>query len=109
MSHVLAIFACLAAACGSTNSCPSGDCDPFATYQACYDEHHVTESFSVVKTIEVCCIDHPIGSAAKNVVCGATAATCTAYVSANLTDPADANLQADISTACTAYVVDRGG
>jgi hypothetical protein len=96
------------AACGSSNSCPSGDCDPFPTFQDCYDEHHVTESFPSDRAIEICCIDHPIGSSPKNVVCGATTDTCTAYVTANLTDPNDSNLTTDITTACTNYPGDSG-
>jgi hypothetical protein len=96
------------AACGDSNSCPSGDCDAFPTFQDCYAEHHVMESFTADKAIEVCCIDHPIGSAKMNVVCGDTTDSCTAYVTANLTDAADANLTADIATACTNYPHDSG-
>ena len=34
------------AACGNNNNnCPSGDCDPFDTFQACYNEHHMEEMF----------------------------------------------------------------
>jgi hypothetical protein len=97
-------FSLLAACSGSTK-----DADPFDTFQACYDEHHTTEGFSAQRAIEICCIDHPIGGAKANTVCGATSDSCTTYVKANLMDSTDATLQTDISTACTDYVVDRGG
>jgi hypothetical protein len=93
--------------CGGGSSGP--DADPFATFQACYDEHHTTESFSVQRAIEICCIDHPIGGAKANTVCGDTADTCKTYVTMNLMDPADATLAADITTACMDYVADRAG
>ncbi len=83
-----------------------GDNDAFATYQACWDEHHTTENFSVQRAIEICCIDHPIGSAAMNTVCGDTTDTCITYVTANL-DPADATAT-DIMTACGDYPADSG-
>jgi hypothetical protein len=103
------VFVLFTAACSSSsNNCPSGDCDPFQTFQDCYNEHHVMESFPTDKAIEVCCIDHPIGSAQKNVVCGATTQTCISYVTANLMDPMDPNLTADINTACTNYPHDSG-
>jgi hypothetical protein len=100
----LVLLLLIAAGCGSSPM----DADPFATFQACYDEHHVTEGFTTQKAIEVCCIDHPIGGAKANTVCGATAATCTTYVTTNLMDAADTMLTSDISAACTAYVTDRG-
>lgn len=95
------------AGCTSTPAC--ADCDPFATYQDCYMDHHVTSGFSTPRAIEICCIDHPIGNSAMNVVCGDTADTCKTYVTANLTDPADTTLAADITQACADYVIDRGG
>jgi hypothetical protein len=98
-----ALFA-LIVACGGTTK----DADPFATFQACYDEHHSTESFPAQMAIEICCLDHPIGGAKVNVVCGATADSCTAYVTQNLTDTSDTMLAADISAACADYVVQRG-
>jgi hypothetical protein len=85
----------------------SVDADPFDTFQACYDEHHGTEGLPVVKAIEICCIDHPIGGTAANVVCGTTTASCNTYVTANLMDAADTMLAADITAACTAYPTDR--
>jgi hypothetical protein len=108
MRFILATLA-ICAGCTTKNNCPSGDCSPYATYQDCYNDHHVSQGFATQHAIEICCIDHPIGSAAMNVVCGATAATCMTYVTANLTDPNDANLATDISTACADYVVARGG
>jgi hypothetical protein len=87
----------------------SGDNDPFATYQDCYNEHHTMEMFSTQRAIEICCIDHPIGGAKMNTVCGDTAQSCTTYVTMNLTDANDPTLTSDISTACSDYVVDRGG
>lgn len=89
--------------CTNNNTKPA---DPFATFQLCFDEHHTTEMFSVPRAIEICCIDHPIGNAAANVVCGATADTCKTYVTANLT-PSSASA-ADVMTGCTDYVHDRG-
>lgn len=111
MRFVLFAFACACvvpafAACGSSSP---ADADPFPTFQACYDEHHGTEGFSTQRAIEICCIDHPIGGMKANVVCGATADTCSAYVTMNLMDPNDSTLASDITTACGDYVVDRGG
>lgn len=92
---------------GCSSNSGSQDADPFDTFQACWDEHHSVESFSVQHAIEICCISHPIGSDPPNVVCGDTAATCTTYVTANLTSP---DLMAgDISAACTDYVATRAG
>jgi hypothetical protein len=90
--------------CGDNGG--GGDNDSFDTYQDCYNEHHMTEGFDTPCAIEICCIDHPIGSQAMNVVCGASAATCETYVTANLTDAADPTLTTDIMNACTFYVVD---
>ncbi len=90
------------AACGDSGS--KKDADPFDTFQLCYDEHHNTEAFPVQQTIEICCLDHPIGGQPANVVCGDTAATCTTYVNANLS-PAPA--AADVMAACTDYVTQR--
>jgi hypothetical protein len=100
---VICSFALFVVGCGGD----SVDADPFDTFQACYDEHHGMEGLSTVKAIEICCIDHPIGGTAANVVCGDTTATCTTYVTGNLMDSADTMLSADITTACTAYPTDR--
>lgn len=98
------------AACGSSST---KDADPFATFAACYNEHHNVESFDAQQTITICCIDHPIGNQAANVVCGSDAASCTAYVSmwvgsagsggSGTTDATSANIQA----ACVDYVNQR--
>ena len=101
-AFVLPLFA---SACSGGDS--GEDNDPFATYQDCYNEHHMTEGFDTQKAIEICCISHPIGSAAMNVVCGDTAMSCETYVTANLTDAADQTLSSDITAACTKYVSDR--
>ena len=94
------------AACGGDSKMPT-DNDPYATFQDCYDDHHNVESFPTVKAIEICCIDHPIGTSAMNTVCGDTTQSCQTYVTANLADAADPNLATDITTACTAYPTDR--
>jgi hypothetical protein len=91
------------AACGNNSSV---DADPFDTYEACFTEHHVTEAFSTQKAITICCLDHPIGSNAAGVVCGATAQTCGTYVTANLMG-SDATAD-DITAACTDYVTQKG-
>lgn len=83
------------------------DNDPFDTYEACFQEHHDVEAFSVQKTIEICCIAHPIGNAPMNTVCGDTVTSCETYVTANLAG-SDATTD-DIAAACTAYVPDRNG
>ncbi len=92
-------------ACGSSGE--PVDNDPFDTYEACFQEHHDVENFTVQKAIEICCIDHPIGTDAMNVVCGATVASCETYVTANLAG-SDATTM-DIDAACTSYVPDRNG
>jgi hypothetical protein len=91
----------------SSNNTNMGDADPFDTFQDCFDDHHGTEGFSIPRAIEICCIDHPIGGAAANTVCGETEAACQTYVDANL-NPADA-MATDISTACSDYIKDRAG
>jgi hypothetical protein len=96
------VFAFTFAACGGDDA---PDEDPFDTYQMCFDEHHVTESFDVQKSITICCLDHPIGSSPKNVVCGETATTCMTYVNANLS-PAPA--ASDVTAACADYITQRG-
>lgn len=89
------------------SSDPPSDAEPFDTLQACYDDHHGEEDFSTDKAIAICCIDHPIGGAAANTVCGDTAESCQSYVIANLVDADDTMLSADIHAACTMYLVDR--
>ena len=91
------------AACGGDDG---PDMDPFDTYQACFDEHHNVEAFDTQKAITICCLDHPIGSSAAGVVCGANASTCETYVTANLAG-SDAT-GSDINAACTDYVTQKG-
>lgn len=105
-------FAFIALACTFTfaTACSDdkkSDNDPFDTFQDCYDDHHTMENFPTVMAIEICCIDHPIGGADMNTVCGDTTQSCTTYVTANLMDAADAMLTADINTARTNYPTDR--
>jgi len=89
-------------ACGG-DSTPA---DSFTTFQACYDEHHTTESLDTPCSIEICCIDHQIGNAMPNTVCGTTTQSCETYVNANLMDGSDANLGSDVQKACGFYPVD---
>lgn len=98
-----ASFIFFAAACGGDSKMGA---DSYATFQACYDEHTHMETLSPACAIEVCCIDHPIGSATMNVVCGTTTQSCEAYINANLTDGSDANFGSDVTQACGFYPVD---
>lgn len=92
----------LLAACGSSQP---KDADPFATYEDCYSEHHVTESFDAMTAIAVCCSDHPIGDQKANVVCGATQQDCETYVAQSLM-AGDATA-ADITAGCMLYIKNR--
>ncbi len=91
-------------ACSSSDT--KVDADPFDTYQACFTEHHNTESLATGKAITICCLDHPIGSNAAGVVCGTTQASCQTYVGSNLMG-SDAS-GSDITTACADYITQRG-
>lgn len=91
------------AACSTTSTL---DHDPFGTYEACFTEHAVTESYPGPKAITICCLDHAIGANAAGVVCGASAATCETYVGANLMG-SDAS-GAEITAGCTDYITQRG-
>lgn len=85
-------------ACGSNNPV---DADPFATLQACYDEHHSgSETLPIQQAIVTCCLDHPIAGM-KAPTCLNTVADCEAHVRAGL-DPSI--LDADINAACTTYI-----
>ena len=90
----------LLSACGGSNS----DNEPYDTYQACYDDHHTVESLPTDQAIAVCCIEHPIGSAKMNTVCGNDAAACMTYLGANLTGPT----AAEVTTGCNLYISQRG-
>jgi hypothetical protein len=94
-------------ACGDGDAV---DADPFDTLQDCFDDHHVEEMFTVQKAITICCLDHPIGDNAAGVVCGATAASCSTYVTANLGSGSGSDVvtSADIDAACADYVTKKG-
>jgi hypothetical protein len=93
-------FACaVLAGCGS-----STNPDAFATFQACYDEHTTKEAFTSPCAIEICCIDHQIGSTKMNIVCGDTTQSCESYVMQNLSGASSQ----DVTTACTNYLFDSG-
>jgi hypothetical protein len=101
------LFSTLMAACGDGNTV---DADPFDTLQACFDEHHVTESLSVNDAIVICCLDHPLGTAMTHPSCGDTVAACVAYLGSDpvgmlATTSATA---AEVQTACTDYVSKKG-
>jgi len=93
-----------AISCGD-NGEGGGDDEPYDTFQLCFDDHNKVEDFDAETSIKICCIDHPIGSSDKNVVCGETAAACETFVAANLAD-IDASA-AQITSACAGYIVDR--
>jgi hypothetical protein len=84
------------AACGGDS-----DDEAYDTFQDCYTDHHVTESLPADQAIVVCCIEHPIGSAGKNAVCGADSASCVTYVTAQVTT--NAPTSAEIQAGCTTY------
>jgi hypothetical protein len=75
------------------------DADPFDTLQACFDEHHVTESLSVNDSIVVCCTDHPIAGVHPS--CLTTVADCVTHVRAALTT---VTTDAEIQAACADYI-----
>ena len=81
------------------------DADPFDTLQACFDDHHGVEGFTVDHAITICCLDHPIGTAAPGVVCGTTQASCETYVGSKLAG-SDAS-GSDITTSCADYITQR--
>jgi len=88
----------------------SSNSNNFPTFQACYNEHTTNEGFGPLCATEICCIDHGIGSAMPDTVCGATAQTCESYVDANLQDTSsDPGLMTDVMMACTFYVHDGQG
>jgi hypothetical protein len=89
------------AACGDDGGT---DEEPFDTFSDCFIDHHEEESFSVVDSIKICCIDHPIGGLDANVACGETAAACDDFVGTEL-DPAASD--AEVTQACDEYIVER--
>jgi hypothetical protein len=96
LALIILSTAFLFAACGGDDS----DSEPYDTFKACFDDHHNVESLPADQAITVCCIEHPIGGAAMNTVCGADSAACTTYVTAQLGQGATA---AEIMTGCTTY------
>jgi hypothetical protein len=95
MRLVLAAVLCLAA-------CHDHDHEGFATFQACYDDHHVDEMLGVQESLVVCCLDHPIDGHSE--VCGSTATECVTYLTANVQGPT----QAEVMASCTEYVTQKG-
>lgn len=81
-------------------ACGGDDEESYATYKECFDDHHNVESLPVDQAITVCCIEHEIGGAAKNTLCGADSAACVTYVTAQLGTSATS---AEIMTGCTTY------
>jgi hypothetical protein len=75
------------------------DAEPYATLQACFDEHHKDESLSVHDSIVVCCLDHPI--AGKHPSCGVSQTECVGHVSPALDSSVTSN---DVDAACASYV-----
>ncbi len=75
----------------------------FDTFQDCYVDHHEEEALPVGEAIVVCCLDHPIGGK-TGTVCGATAADCVTYITANTTGPTSDEIMA----ACTDYETQKG-
>ena len=93
--------ALLFAACGHDD-----DHDAYATFQECYSDHTMVESLPPEQAIVICCIEHPIGSAAKNTVCGNDAAACSTYITANVTTGAPTSTQ--LTAGCNDYITQRG-
>lgn len=81
-------------------ACHSHD-EAYATYQACYVDHHEEESLSVSESIIVCCLDHPIEG---DTGCGTTAAECVTYLTGKVMGPTSD----EIMSACDEYVVQKG-
>jgi len=91
----------LSIGCGGND----GDSEPYDTFQGCMDDHvNGGEGFTPDKAVTICCLDHPIGGAAANVVCTDTQASCEAYVDAQLDAIASA---AQITAGCADYLVQR--
>ena len=100
----LALISCafLFAACGGDDS----GSESYPTFQECFDDHHNVESLPAPEAISVCCLEHPIGSNAAGIVCGADSASCTTFVTANLTSTSATS--AEITTGCTDYQTQKG-
>lgn len=85
-------------------ACSHSHDEAYPTYQECYTDHTVTEALPIRQAVVICCTDHDIGSV-KAPVCGATAASCTTYVNANLSPALGA---ADVAAACTDFETQLG-
>jgi|SRR3954470_22785503 hypothetical protein len=94
--------ALLFAACGGDDS----DSESYPTFQGCFDDHHNVESLTVTESISVCCLEHPIGSSAAGIVCGADATSCGTYVTANLAGTSAT--AAEITAGCMDYQTQKG-
>lgn len=86
------------AACGGDGE------EAYDTYQACFDDHKNVEMASTNDSIVICCLDHPIAGVTE--VCGATEATCIAYLDANLLGTSATATEK--MAACTDYVTQKG-
>jgi len=110
LSWSAAAIALAAALLGAVAVAPGcgGHADPesYATFQECWTDHSVNESLTPAQSIAVCCLEHPIGGTAENVVCGNDQTACETYVTANLM-PADATT-AQITAGCADYLTQRG-
>ena len=84
-------------------ACHDHDHNSYATFQACFDQHTMEEALPFQEAVVVCCLDHPIGGVSE--VCGASAATCVTYLTANLTSTATSD---EVMTACTEYETQKG-
>ena len=85
-------------------ACHSHDPEGYATYQACYDDHHNNESLPVKEAIIVCCLDHPIAGVAP--VCGNSANDCIAYIGTNLSS--SSATPTEVQAACNDYITMKG-
>ena len=83
-------------------ACHDHEHEGFATFQACYDDHHTSEMLGIQESIVVCCLDHPIDGHSE--VCGTTAAACEAYLMQNVTGPT----MAEITASCAEYITQKG-
>lgn len=97
---VLASYLLAAAACDGHSHDPEG----YATFQACFDEHHTTEALPVEESIVICCLEHPIAGVVP--ACGADASTCSTYLGTNLN--ASSATPAEVTAACAEYVIQMG-
>ena len=84
-------------------ACHDHDHDGYSTFQACFDEHTMEESLPFQEAVVVCCLDHPINGVDE--ACGANAAECVTYLTANLTSTAT---MVEVMTACTEYETQKG-